>query len=96
MVLKYTWANQKTGEKALIDYVLINKPYKARLFDVAVLRYPAEEFSDHYLLESRVMVQDEYYSKRRRCGGPKEVIKLEDYVKEKSQKEFQMGITERC
>ena len=47
-------------EKALMDYVLIEKRVKGRLQDVRVYRGAAVGVSDHYLVEARVVVAKEW------------------------------------
>ena len=87
---KYTWirvANGEVVEKALMDYVLIEKRMISRLKDVHVFRGVAAGMSDHYLVEARVIVAKEWVSRMARCR--REVVRVEELGKPEKKREYQ-------
>ena len=56
---KYTWIRINDGrmvDRALMDYVIVNKNARGMLLDVHVLRGAAGGMSDNFLVEGRVKV----------------------------------------
>ena len=87
---KYTWVRVANGlvvEKALMDYVLIEKRVKGRLQDVHVYRGAAAGVSDHYLVEARVVVAKEWCNRAVRCK--REVVRVEELGKQEKRREYQ-------
>ena len=52
-------ANGRVVEKALMDYVLITKRMMGRVKDVHVFRGLAAGISDHFLVETKLVVAKE-------------------------------------
>ena len=89
-VNKYTWVRVDGGrmvDRALMDYVLIERSLVGRLKDVHVRRGEAKGMSDHFLIEAKVVVAKEWRNKRDGCR--REVVKVEDLDKVEKQQEFQ-------
>ena len=87
---KYTWVRVANGvvvERALMDYVLIEKRMIGRLKDVHVYRGVAAGISDHYLVEARVVVAKEWRSRVQRCR--REVVRVEELRKPEKKQEYQ-------
>ena len=68
-------ANGRVIERALMDYVLIAKRMVGRLKDVHVLRGVAAGMSDHFWVETKVVVAKEWGN--RVVGCRREVVKVE-------------------
>ena len=82
---KYTWIRVAKGrviERALMDYVLITKRMVGRLKDVHVFRGVAAGMSDHFLVESEVVVAKEWGN--RVVGCRRVVVKVEELRKSRS------------
>ena len=89
-VNKYTWirvANGRVVERALMDYVLIEKRMFSRMKDVHVYRGAAAGMSDHYLVEARVLVAKARSSRVERSR--REVVRVEELSKPDKRKEYQ-------
>ena len=87
---KFTWVRVANGvvvERALMDYVLIEKKMIGRLKDVHVYRGAAAGMSDHYLVEAKVLVAKEWCSRVARCK--REVVKVEELRKPEKKQEYQ-------
>ena len=87
---KYTWirvAHGRVEERALMDYVLIERRMVGRLKDVHVYRGEAAGMSDHYLVEARVLVAKEWCSREKRSR--REVVKIEELRKTEKMREYQ-------
>ena len=87
---KHTWirvADGRVVEKALMDYVLIEKGVISRLKDVHVYRGETAGMSDHYLVEARVLVAKDRYNRVARSR--REVVKIEELKKPEKRQEFQ-------
>ena len=87
---KYTWirvAHGRVEEKALMDYVLIERRMVGRLKDVHVYRGEAAGMSDHFLVEARVLVAKEWCS--RAVRSRREVVKIEELKKPERMREYQ-------
>ena len=92
---KYTWirvANGRVIERALMDYVLITKRMVGRLKDVHVFRGVAAGMSDHFLVESEVVVAKEWGN--RVVGCRREVVKVEELKKPEKKQEYQDKLKE--
>ena len=79
---EYTWirvANGRVIARALMDYVLITKIMVGRLKDVHVFRGVAAGMSDHFLVETKVVVAKEW--RNRVVGCRREVVKVEELKK---------------
>ena len=90
---KYTWIRMANGivvEKALMDYVLIEKRMIGRLKDVHVYRGVTAGMSDHYLVEARVIVAKEWCSRVARCK--REVVRVEELRKPEKKQEYQRRV----
>ena len=86
--IRYTWirvANRRVIERALMDYVLIAKRMVGRLKDVHVLRGVAAGMSDHFLVETKVVVVKEWGN--RVVGCSREVVKVEELKKKTEKKQ---------
>ena len=84
---KYTWirvANGRVIERALMDYVLITKRMVGRLKDVHVFRGVTAGMSDHFLVEAKVVVAEEWGN--RVVGCRREAVKVEELKKKKKKK----------
>ena len=87
---KYTWIRVADGrmvDKALMDYVLIERRVFSRLKDVHVYRGVAAGMSDHYLVEARVIVAKDRCSRAARCR--REVVRVEELSKPEKKQEYQ-------
>ena len=87
---KYTWIRMSNGvvvEKALMDYVLVEKRVIGRLKDVHVYRGVTAGMSDHYLVEAKVTVAKEWCS--RVAGCKREVVRVEELRKPEKKQEYQ-------
>ena len=74
-------------ERALMDYVLITRRMIGRLKDVHVYRGVAAGMSDHFLVESKVVVAKEWGTKM--GGSRKEVVRVEELCKREKELEYQ-------
>merc|ERR1712055_719203 len=86
---KYTWirvADGRVVDKALMDYVLIERRVFSRLKDVHVYRGVAAGMSDHYLVEARVIVAKDRCSRAARCR--REVVRVEELSKPEKKQEY--------
>ena len=90
VINKYTWIRVNNGrvvERALMDYVLITKRMIGRVKDVHVFRGVAGGISDHFLVETKMIVAKEW---RTRIGGcRREEIKVEELKKPEKKREYQ-------
>ena len=89
---KYTWmkvANGRVVERALMDYVLITKKMIGRVKDVHVFRGVASGISDHFLVETKVVVAKEWGNRNRNEGGRREVVKVEKLKEPEKKREYQ-------
>ena len=88
---KYTWVKVVGGrvvERALMDYMLITKRMIGRVKDVHVFRgVAAGIMSDHFLVESRVIVAKEWGNRIEACR--REVLKVEELKKPEKRREYQ-------
>ena len=91
---KYTWirvADGRVVEKALMDYVLIEKGVISRLKDVHVYRGETAGMSDHYLVEARVLVAKDRYNRVARSR--REEVRVEELKKPEKRREFQERVS---
>merc|ERR1711915_612287 len=89
-VNKYMWvrvANGRVVERALMDYVLIARRMIGRLKDVHVFRGMAGGMSDHFLVETKVVVAKEWGNKVGGCR--REEVKVEELKKPEKKREYQ-------
>ena len=88
---KYTWVKVVGGrvvERALMDYMLITKRMIGRVKDVHVFRgVAAGIMSDHFLVESKVIVAKEWGNRIEACR--REVLKVEELKKPEKKREYQ-------
>ena len=88
---KYTWVKVVGGrvvERALMDYMLITKRMIGRVKDVHVFRgVAAGIMSDHFLVESKVIVAKEWGNRIEACR--REVLKVEELKKPEKRREYQ-------
>ena len=90
---KYTWirmANGIVADKALMDYVLIERRLSGRLKDVHVYRGVTAGMSDHFLVEAKVIVAKGWCSKVSRCK--REVVRVEELRKPEVKQEYQRKV----
>ncbi|XP_071529497.1 craniofacial development protein 2-like [Panulirus ornatus] len=78
---KYTYVSRRDGQRALLDYVLIDRRAKERLLDVNVLRGATGGMSDHYLVEAKVKISMGF-QKRGVNVGVKKVVRVSELGKE--------------
>ena len=90
LINKYTWERVNVGklvDRALMDYVVIERKLFARLKDVHVFRGEAGGISDHFLVEAKMEVAKGW--KSRRGGSRREVVKVEELNKAGKEQEYQ-------
>ncbi|XP_071512709.1 craniofacial development protein 2-like [Panulirus ornatus] len=85
---KYTYVSRRDGQRALLDYVLIDRRAKVRLLDVNVLRGATGGMSDHYLVEAKVKISMGF-QKRRVNVGVKRVVRVSELGKETCVRKYQ-------
>ena len=85
---KYTWISGNGEQKALMDYVLIDRCEKDRLTDVNVLRGAAGGLSDHHLIVAKVKIGC-MYVKRRPRGNEKEIVRVTELNKEDCRRRYE-------
>ncbi|XP_071512677.1 uncharacterized protein [Panulirus ornatus] len=85
---KYTYVSRRDGQRALLDYVLIDRRAKERLLDVNVLRGATGGMSDHYLVEAKVKICMGF-QKRRVNVGVKRVVRVSELEKETCVRKYQ-------
>ena len=87
---KYTWRRVERGrvtERALMDYILIERRVVGRLCDVHVLRGGGEGISDHYLVQGKLRVKASVRgSKRGQTKG--EAVKVSVLNEKEKEQEF--------
>ena len=89
-VNKYTWmrvANGRMIEKALMDYLLITRKMIGRVKDIHVFRGVAGGISDHFLVESKVIVAKEWGNRNE--GSRRQRVKVEELNKPEKKREYQ-------
>ena len=87
---KYTWVKVANGivvERALMDYVLIARRMIGRVKDVHVFGGVSSGISDHFLVESKVVVAKEWGNRSERCR--REVVKVDELKKPEKKREYQ-------
>ena len=99
LIHKITWVRRgggETGDRALMDYVLISSKDKERLLDVNVLRGVHGGMSDHFLVEGKLKVKYKW-EKRREGEGERgrEMIKLSEFAKGEKVLEYQAKVEEK-
>ena len=90
LINKYTWERVNVGkvvDRALMDYVVIEKTMLGRLKDVHVFRGEAGGISDHFLVEAKLEVAKGWRNKR--GGSRREVVKVEELNKAGKEQEYQ-------
>ena len=95
---KFTWIRVNDGrivDRALMDYVIVNKSARGRLLDVHVLRGAAGGMSDHFLVEGRVKVSWKKWMRNERKQERGRVVKVSEFKCEQKKKEFQNKIERR-
>ncbi|XP_071539225.1 craniofacial development protein 2-like [Panulirus ornatus] len=85
---KYTYVSRRDGQRALLDYMLIDRRAKERLLDVNVLRGATGGMSDHYLVEAMVKICMGF-QKRRVNVGVKRVVRVSELEKETCVRKYQ-------
>ena len=93
LINKYTWErvnNGKLVDRALMDYVVIERSLFKRLKDVHVFRGEAAGISDHFLVEAKLEVAKGWRSKRGGCR--REVVKVEELNKAEKEQEYQKRV----
>ena len=87
---KYTWirvVNGRVVERALMDYVLITKRMIGRVKDVHVFRGVAAGMSDHFVVETKLVVAKEWGN---RIGGcRREIVKVEELKQPEKKQQYQ-------
>ena len=79
-VYKYKWLRMGEGrvvDRALMDYVLLPKRMLGRLLDVKVWRGEGGGMSDHFLVEARLRLVDEWRSAGMEDGGCEKFVEGE-------------------
>ena len=79
-VYKYTWVRMAEGrvvDKALMDYVLLQRRMLGRLLDVKVWRGEGGGLSDHFLVEARLKLLGGWMSAGR-MEGVRNVLKVSE------------------
>ena len=95
---KYTWIRVNDGrmvDRALMDYVIVNKSARGRLLDVHVLRGAAGGMSDHFLVEGRVKVSWKKWMRNERKQESGKVVKVSELKCEQKRNDFQNEIERR-
>ena len=91
---KYTWVSGVNGDKALLDYVCVQKSMRGRLIDVNVLRGAGLGLSDHFLMEAKLRVKAGWG--RHTCVSKTvEIIKVGKLEEEICAKEYRRVLKER-
>ena len=97
---KYTWVRTSSGkvvDKALMDYVLIDRKVVGRLLDVHVSRGEHGGISDHYLILSKLRVSPRgvcWRSWRGRKGAGREIVKVSALNDADKEREFEIKVRE--
>ena len=87
---KYTWCRVAGGrmiDRALMDYVLIDRRVIGRLVDVHVMRGQAGGLSDHFLVRGQLKVFAGWRGSRR-VTEKREVVKVSELNVEEKEREF--------
>ncbi len=90
-VNKYTWVRVDNGrmvERAVMDYVLIERGMVGRLLDVHVFRGEAGGMSDHFLVEGRLRVRQRWMGGKN-VKGAREVVNVRKLYEVEKEREFQ-------
>ncbi|XP_076031278.1 uncharacterized protein LOC143019503 [Oratosquilla oratoria] len=99
---KYTWERVVEGrvvDRALMDYVVVNRIMIGRVKDVHVLRGEGGGISDHFLVEGKLRVEDRW--RRRKGTKGREVLRVNSLNEkekeyEKKLKEEWEGVKDRA
>ena len=89
-IYKYTWVRVVEGkvvERALLDYVLVDKRILGKVQNVQVRRGVAAGMSDHFLVEVKLMV-GKSWGNRARFGCKREVIRVEGLKEPEKGREY--------
>ena len=87
---KYTWESGVDGQRALMDYVLVDRQMKERLVDVNVLRGAARGMSDHFLVEGKVkLIRKDIWRRKGKRERGKKVIKVSELRKTECAEKYQ-------
>ena len=87
---KYTWARVSNGivvERALMDYVLVQRKVSGRILDVNVFRGESGDISDHFLVEGKLRVVGKW--KKQRRSGRREVLRVSALNVKEKEREYQ-------
>lgn len=91
---KYTREVKSRNEKSIIDYILINRPFRKGIVDVKVRR-GSEIYSDHYLIVAKVRLRtqkkENLKTMRQKETKDNEIIKAYKLQESETAKKFREG-----